>query len=142
MSVPPADSTTPDIKLGQVRTTADAAAWLRHHAEGFLTAAAAEPSPVLARARRCAGSTLEAYAAVVGAIGDPAAVGAELARHAADYRHPERDAVEPLPDDYRLTCGHLAGVLDSLARQLTRAAAPRQLQRCPVQPSSNRYIGL
>jgi hypothetical protein len=141
MSVPPADSATPDIKLGQVRTSADAAAWLRHHAEGFRTAADAEPSPVQARALRCAGSTLEAYAAVVGAIGDPAAVGAELARHAAGYRHPDRDAVEPVPDDYRLTCGHLAGVLDSLARQLTRAAAPKRYQSHPVE-SCDRHIGL
>jgi hypothetical protein len=142
MSVPPADSATPDIKLGQLRTTADAAAWLRHHADGFFTAADAEPSPVQARALRRAGSTLEAYAAVVGAIGDPAAVGAELARHAADYRHPERDAVEPLPHDYRLACGHLAGILGTLAQQLTRAAGPKQHLHHPVQPSSNRHIGL
>ena len=141
MATKPAEPDAPGIDLDQVCTTGDTAVWLRQQAARHTAEATTESSPAGARALRLAGSTLEVYATVVGTYRDPAGIGAELARHAADYRHPDRDAVEPIPDDYRLSCGHLAGVLDTLAQQLTRAAGPKQHQRHPVE-SCDRHIGL
>jgi hypothetical protein len=125
MSTKPAAPETPGIDLDRVRTTGDAVVWLRQEAARHAAEATTDSSPARARALGLTGSTLEVYATVVGTYRDPAGIGAELARLADDYRHPDRDAVEPIPEVHRLACGHLADTLGPLAERLTRIGAAR-----------------
>jgi hypothetical protein len=61
----PAPTTARPVEPTQVRTTADASAWLRHRATEFRTRAHDEPSPIHATALRKAGATLNALAVAV-----------------------------------------------------------------------------
>ena len=122
MTTKPSPSDTRGIDLGQVRTTGDAAVWLRQEAARHGTEATTESSPARARALSLTGSTLEAYATVIGTYRDPAGIGAELARLADDYRHPDREAVEPIPEVHRLTCEQLGSTLGDLAVRLLHLA--------------------
>ena len=142
-ATPPAKPTEAGIDLDQVRTTGDAAAWLRQEAARHAAAATTESSPTHARALGLTGGTLEAYVAVLGTHRDPASIGAELGRLADDYRHPDRDIVEPVPEDHRLACGRLADTLGPLAQQLARiAATQRHRTSHPAWPATGRYIDL
>jgi hypothetical protein len=118
----------PGIALDQVRTTSDAAIWLRQEAARRTAEATTESSPARARALGLTGSTLEGYAAVIGTYRDPANIGAELARLADDYRHPDRDAVEPIPEVHRLACEQLGSTLGDLAVRLLHLARTRPRQ--------------
>ena len=122
-ATPPAKPTEASIDLDEVRTTGDAAAWLRQEAARHAAAAKSDTSPIRARACRLTGSTLEAYAVVTGTYRDPAGLGTELRRLADDYRHPDRYPVEPIPEVHHLACRHLADALGPLAQQLDRVAA-------------------
>ena len=117
---PPPD--TRGIDLAQVRTTGDAAVWLHQEAARHVAEATMQPSPAGARALRLAGCTLEVYATVVGSYCDPVGIGAELARLADDYRHPDREAVEPMPQVHRLVCERLGATLGDLAARLLHLA--------------------
>ena len=142
-ATPPAKPTEAGIDLDQVRTTGDAAAWLRQEAARHAAAATTESSPTHARALRLTGSTLEAYAVVTGTYRDPAGLGTELRRLADDYRHPDRDTVEPIPEVHRLACGHLADTLGQLAERLTRiAATQRHRTSHHARPTTGRSIDL
>jgi hypothetical protein len=125
-ATPPAEPTKAGMDLDQVCTAADAAAWLHQEAARHAEAANSESSPDHARAHRLTGSTLEVHAVVIGSYRDPASVSAELQRVADDYRHPDRDSVEPIPEDHRLACGHLADTLGPLAAHLTRIAGAQR----------------
>ena len=116
---------TPGIDLDQVRTTGDAAVWLRQEAARHTAEATTESSPARARALGLTGSTLEDYATVVGTYRDPAGIGAELARLADDYRRPDRHAVEPIPEVHRLACEQLGATLGDLAVRLLHLARTR-----------------
>jgi hypothetical protein len=131
----------PGIDLDQVRTTGDAALWLRQEAARHAAEATTESSPARARALSLTGSTLEVYAAVVGTYRDPAAIGAELARLADDYRHPDRDAVEPIPEVHRLACKQLGATLGDLAVRLLRVARTRP-RRSHAGPAADRPIDM
>lgn len=142
-ATPPAKLTETVIDLDEVRTTDDAAAWLRQEAARHAAAAKSESSPIQARARRLTGSTLEAYAVVTGTYRDPAGLGAELSRLADDYRHPDRDTVEPIPEVHRLACRHLADALGPLAQQLDRVAATQRHRTSHhARPAPGRSIDL
>ena len=142
-ATPPAEPTEAGIDLDQVRSTVGAAAWLRQEADRHAAEANTESTLVQARARRATGSTLEVYAAVVGTYRDPGGIGAELGRLADDYRHPDRDAVEPIPEVHRLACGHLADTLGPLAERLTHVAATqRHRTGHHARPSTGRSIDL
>jgi hypothetical protein len=132
---------TPGIDLDQVRTTGDAAVWLRQEAARHTAEATTESSPVQARALRGTGSTLEVYATVVGTYRDPAGIGAELARLADDYRHPDRDTVEPIPEVHRLACEQLGSTLGDLAVRLLHLANTRP-HRPHAGPAAARPIDL
>ena len=141
-ATPPAKPTETGIDLDPVHTTDDAAAWLRQEAASHTAEAKSDSSPIHARARRLTGSTLEAYAVVTGTYHDPAGLGAELARLADDYRHPDRDAVEPITEVHRLACGHLADALGPLAQQLDRVAATQRRTSHHARPTAGRSIDL
>jgi hypothetical protein len=142
-ATPPAEPTEAGINVDQVRTTNDAATWLRQEAARHTAEATSESSPDQACALRGASSTLEVYAAVIGTYRDPAGIGAELGRLADDYRHPDRDLVEPMPDVHRLVCGHLADTLGPLAERLTSiAATQRPRTGHPARPAAGRSIDL
>jgi hypothetical protein len=128
MTTKPSAPDTPGIDLDQVRTTGDAAVWLRQEAARHAAEATTESSPDNARALGLTGSTLEVYATVVGTYRDPAGIGAELGRLADDYRHPDRDAVEPIPEVHRLACEHLGSTLGDLAARLLHLARTRPHQ--------------
>jgi len=142
-ATPPAKPTEAAIDLDDVCTTDDAAAWLRQEAALHAAAAKSDSSPDRARARRLTGSTLEAYAAVTGTYRDPAGLCAELSRLADDYRHPDRDTIEPIPEVHHQACGHLADTLGQLAERLTRIA-PTQRHRTShhARPTTSRSIDL
>ena len=140
MTIKPAAPDTPSIDLDQVRTTGDAAVWLRQAAR-HTAAATTESSPAHARALRLTGSTLEVYAAVIGTYRDPAGIGAELARLADDYRHPDRDAVESIPEVHRLACEQLGSTLGDLAVRLLHVART-QPRRPHASPAADRSIDL
>ena len=142
-TTPPAMPTEAGIDLGQVHTTDDAAAWLRQEGARHAAAAQSDSSPIRARARRLTESTLEAYAAVTVTYRDPAGLGAELSRLADDYRHPDRDTIEPIPEVHRQACGHLADTLGQLAERLTRiAATQRHRTNHYARPTTGRSIDL
>lgn len=142
-ATPLAKPTEAVIDLDAVRTTDDAAAWLRQEAARHAAAAKSDSSPVHARARRLTDSTLEAYAVVTGTYRDPAGLSAELSRLADDYRHPDRDTIEPIPEVHRKACGHLADTLGHLAERLTRiAATQRHRTSHHARPTTGRSIDL
>ena len=143
MSTKPSAPGTPGIDLDQVRTTGDAAVWLRQEAARHAAEATTESLPARARALGLTGSTLEVYATIVGTYCYPAGIGAELARLANDYRHPDHQAVDPVPEVHRLVCGHLADTLGPLAQRLTRLAAI-QVHRTShhARPAAGRSVDL
>ena len=140
MTTKPSPSDTRGIDLGQVRTTGDAAVWLRQEAARHASEATTESSPARARALSLTG-TLEVYAAVIGTYRDPAGIGAELARLADDYRHPDRDSVEPIPEVHRLVCEHLGSSLGDLAVRLLHLAGT-QPHRPHAGPAADRPIDI
>ena len=139
MTTKPSAPDTPGIELDQVRTTGDAAVWLRQEAARHAAEASTESSPARARALRLTGSTLEVYATVVGAYRYPAGIGAELGRLADDYRHPDRHAVEPMPEVHRLACEHLGSTLGDLDMRLLHGART-QRHRPHAGPVADRPI--
>jgi hypothetical protein len=141
MTTKPSGLDTPGIDLDQVRNTGDAAVWLHQEAARHAAEAKTQPSPVQARALRGTGSTLEVYAAVIGTYRDTAGIGAELARLADDYRHPDRDAVEPVPEVHRLVCDQLGSTLGELAVRLLHLARTEP-HRPHVGPAADRPIDL
>jgi hypothetical protein len=141
MTIKPAAPDTPVIDLDQVRTTGDAARWLRQEATRHAAEATTESSPARARALSLTGSTLEVYATVVGTYRDPAGIGAELGRLADDYRHPDRDAVEPIPEVHRLVCEQLGSTLGDLAVRLLHLART-QPHRPHAGPAADRPIDM
>ena len=141
MTIKPAAPDTPGIELDQVRTTGDAAVWLRQEAARHATEATTASSPANARALRLTGSTLEVYATVVGTYRDPAGIGAELARLADDYRHPDWDAVERMREVHRLVCEHLGSTLGDLAVRLLHLART-QPRRAHAGPAADRPIDM
>lgn len=142
-ATPPAEPTEAGVDLDQVRTTGDAAAWLRQEAARRTAEAVSASSSVHARALRVTGSTLDAYATVVGTYRDRAGIGAELSRLADDYRHPERDTTEPVLEVHRLACKHLADTIGPLAERLTVAVTTqRHRTGHHARPNSGRSIEL
>jgi hypothetical protein len=141
MSTKPAAPDTPGIDLDQVRNTGDASVWLRQEAARHAAEATTECSPDNARALGLTGSSLEVYATVVGTYRDTAGIGAELARLADDYRHPDRDAVGPIPEVHRLACEHLGSTLGDLAVRLLHLART-QPTRPHAGPAADRPIDM
>ena len=94
----------------QVRTAADAAAWLRQRATEFLNQAVIEPSPIHAAARRRAGATLTALAVAIDREGRTDTATADALMHLArDYRQTHlADLRDPDFEDHQMVCGHLA----------------------------------
>lgn len=82
------------------------------------------------------------YADTVGATADLVGISTEVNRLADEYRHPDRDVVEPLPEYYRLTCLHLADTLGELAQRLTHLAAAQHHRHSAGRPAGGRPIEL
>ena len=127
----PAPTTARPVEPTQVRTTADASAWLRHRATEFRTRAHDEPSPIHATALRKAGATLNALAVAVDHEGhNDIAAAAALLHLAGDYRQTHlADFRDPDFEDYQMVCGHLADTLTEIGGQLRRAAAAERTRR-------------
>jgi hypothetical protein len=118
--------------LTQVRTAADATAWLNHRATEYMAAANDEPSPDHARGLRLAGSTLEAIAEVSREWRDGITAAYGLTQLARCY--PEEELADLPPEEryYKLACGHVADALGQIAAQLTHASAPERARRASV----------
>ena len=131
----PAPSPTSARPAGppQVRTAADAAAWLRHRATEFRAQAKIEPLPFDATALRRAGETLKALAVAMDHEGRNDTAAAALLHLASDYRQAHlADRRDPDFEDYQMVCGHLADTLAEVGGQLRRAAAAERTRRAPA----------
>jgi hypothetical protein len=130
----PAPTSARPAEPTQVRSAADAAAWLRHRATEFITHAHDEPSPIHATALRKAAATLNALAVAVDHEGhDDTAAAAALLHLAGDYRQAHlADRRDPDFEDYQVVCGHLADTLAEVGGQLRRAAAAERTRRAPA----------
>ena len=118
--------------LTQVRTAAEATAWLSQRATECLAAAKDEPSPDHARGLRLAGSTLEAMAEVSREWRDGVTAADGLMHLARCYPEEEIADLPPEARYYQLACGHVADALGQVAAQLTHATAPERARRASV----------
>jgi hypothetical protein len=123
-------------ELAQVRTGADAAAWLRQLATEFHNRAMIEPSPIHATAQRRAGATLTALAVAIDHEGrNDTATADALMYLARDYRQTHQaDLRDPDFEDYQMVCGHLADTLSEAGTRLRRAAAAGRTRRARSAP--------
>jgi hypothetical protein len=118
--------------LTQVRTAADATAWLKQRATEYMAKAKDEPSPDHARGLRLAGSTLEAIAEVSREWRDGITAADGLTQLACCYPEEEIADLPPETRYYQLACRHVADILGQIAAQLTHATAPERARRISV----------
>jgi len=118
--------------LTQVRTAADATAWLSHRAAKYMAEAKDEPCPDHARGLRLAGSTVEAMAEVSREWRDGVTAADGLMHLALCYPEEEIADLPPEARYYQLACGHVADALGQVAAQLTHATALERARRASV----------
>jgi hypothetical protein len=107
--------------LRQVRTAADATAWLDRRAAQFLTEAKVESSPDHARGLRLAGTTLQAVAFVSREWRDDVTAADALTRLACSYPAMTIDELRCTARYHQLACEHVGNALRQVSAQLTHA---------------------
>lgn len=115
-------SADPDLELGRVRTSADVATWLLQQSRAYEAEATIKVAADEAHGLRLAASTLETCGTVLRDYPVNTALAAKLSSLADEYRHPERDLAEPLPEHYRRACTRLGDAFDQLASHLAQVA--------------------
>jgi len=128
MTTPPALAVM-NGDLRQVRTTADATAWLDGLAAKFLTEAEAESSPDHARGLRLTGTTLQAVAFVSREWRDDVTAADALTRLACSYPAMTTDELRRTARYHQLACEHIANALRQVSAQLTHATCTRSARR-------------
>ncbi len=121
--------------LTDVRTVADAVAWLDQRATAYTAEAEHEPSPDKARGLRLAGSTLEVVAEVSRWWRDDVIAAEGLTSLARGYPSAEIAELPPKMRYYQLACELIGESLGQVAAQLTRATAPQRAKRAAVEAS-------
>jgi hypothetical protein len=122
--------------LTQVRTAADAIAWLDHRAAEHLAEAEVEqPSPDHARGRRLAASTLQAVALVSREWRDDIDAADGLTQLAHSYPPMTTDELQHTQRYYQLACGYIAAAVTQVSTQLNHTTAPLRSRRASVEAS-------
>jgi hypothetical protein len=134
MTTPPAPAVI-DGDLRQVRTAADATAWLDRRAAELLAEAEAEPAPDHARGLRLAGTTLQAVAFVGREWRDDVTAADALTRLACSYPAMTTDELRRTARYHQLACEHVANALRQLYAQLTYATGTERTRHGSVEAS-------
>lgn len=121
--------------LAQVRTAADAAAWLDHRADEHLAQAEVEPSPDHARGLRLAASTLQTVAVVSRMWCDDVDAAEGLTELAHSYPPTTTDELQHTQRYYQLACGYIAAAVTQVSTQLNHTTAPLRSRRASVEAS-------
>lgn len=131
------EGTAPSIELADVRTTADAVAWLHTRADTYAYAEAKAQSPIDAKALRLASATTGALADLLATV-DAKTASSVLTSMARDYAQTGEDNAARHDPAYWRACRHLADTCGAIGRQLTTATRPR---RGPHSPQADRDLG-